>query len=425
MGNSQAYWSADGSHLPKIDPHTKAKHKILEEYIENLIITLYGKARYGVTTFTFIDGFCGGGMYEDPDSKEQWEGSPIRIIKAVQAGYKKSNRNYPLDVKFIFIDSKKAHLDCLKNYSLPEAGLEEISNSKQCIFECSEFEKLVDWCVLKVGDRKGHSFFLLDPFGWTQVSMSSIRKINSLNGSEILYTYMIDFIERFIIERYDSQHSGFKNVLEADEFYLKADPQKINTVGEQCYLRNESMRLFRERGNAKYVFTFSLISRGDVRVLYYLMHLSKDLTALEVIKESFWKENTLDYQYYFEVYGYGFRASDYYEEDQFSLKFDITRDSNEFCVEKLQGDVGNLIQQNPEGILFRDLCSQTMQLNPASRSHYARYINNLRETQDVEVVRKGEIVVGRKINLQRKDVIRLTRKRQLFMPGLENWIRKL
>lgn len=124
MSSSQPRWSADGNHIPSIDPHTKAKHLILEKYIENLVYTLYTKTRHGETQFTFIDGFCGGGMYEDTDSLGEWEGSPIRIIRAVREGHKKSKRTYrePLNIKFIFIDSKKNHLDCLKNYSLIKAG---------------------------------------------------------------------------------------------------------------------------------------------------------------------------------------------------------------------------------------------------------------------------------------------------------------
>lgn len=82
MSRAQATWNADGSKLPAIDIHTKAKHLIIDKYIENLVITLYKKAVYGVTTFTFIDGFCGGGMYKD--NNQEWEGSPIRLIKAVR-----------------------------------------------------------------------------------------------------------------------------------------------------------------------------------------------------------------------------------------------------------------------------------------------------------------------------------------------------
>ncbi|NEO99015.1 MAG: three-Cys-motif partner protein TcmP [Symploca sp. SIO2E9] len=324
MSEAQAKWSTDGIYIPYIDPHTKAKHQILEEYIKNLIFTLYGKGRYGVTKFTFIDGFCGGGIYNDKDNNNHWYGSPIKIIKAVREGYVKSRRQFRLDVKFIFIEKKQDHLDCLKNYAMPNAGLEELVDEhihefnsefgtrlEQCEFRCGEFEDLVNECLFKVDIRKGHSFFLLDPFGWTDVSMESIRKINSLAGSEILYTYMIDFIKRFLSERYGKQKHGFQEILEADGYYESANLANLDRTGQQWYLRNESMKLFRERGQAKYVFTFSLIPRGEVIVLYYLMHLSKNLTALEVIKESFWEENNLDYQYCFEVYGHGFRTADF------------------------------------------------------------------------------------------------------------------
>jgi three-Cys-motif partner protein len=410
----QAKWSADGTDLPTVDPHTKAKHKILEEYIENLIITLYGKGRYGVTTFTFVDAFCGGGMYRDPESPEEWEGSPMRMIRAVLRGYEKSKRQYPLDVKYIFMDSEKDHLDCLKNYSLAKAGLEEIAGSENCIFEHGNFEERIDWLILSVDNRKGHSLFLLDPFGWTQVSMSSIRKINSLSGSEIIYTYMIDYIARFIELRNDSQFNNFQNILEADNYYLNANPGNLEYFGEQCYLRDESMRLFRERGNARYVFTFSLIPRGKYRVLYYLMHMSSNLTALEVVKDSFWKENTLDYEYCFEVYGYGFRSADYYQEGQLELQFDINKGSNEFCIDKLDRDVGRLIEHSEEGIRFRDISNQTMEKNPANRRHYAQYLNRRRDAVEFEVIRKGKILTESRIIFQRNDIIRSTQYKQLI-----------
>lgn len=129
MSKSQAKWSPDGSELPTIDPQTKAKHQIIEEYIENLIITLYGKAKYGEQTFTFIDGFSGGGMYSDQEHSKKWEGSPIRIIKAVRSAYNKCKRKYPLNIKYIFIDNKLNHIDCLKNYSMLEAGLIDLLNN--------------------------------------------------------------------------------------------------------------------------------------------------------------------------------------------------------------------------------------------------------------------------------------------------------
>ena len=427
MSDSQPKWSADGSNIPTIDPHTKSKHQIIEKYIENLIYTLYEKTRFGETTFTFIDGFCGGGMYKD--GSDDWEGSPIKLIKAVRKAHQKSKRIYsqPLNVKFIFIDSKKNHLSCLKNYSMIKANLGELVDEQphtfnegygdrieQCEFLQGEFEKLVKSCILTVETRRGHSFFLLDPFGWTDVSMRTIRDLNNLRGSEILYTYMISYIKRFLLERYTTLKSAFEEVLEADGYYENANLEDTST-GEQCYLRDQTVKLFIERGKSEYVFTFALIPKGESNVLYYLLHLSKNLTALEVIKDCFDLENNLDYQYHYEIYGYGLKTADYYNQNQISLQLNITKDSYEVCMDKLDRDVGDLIRKNPEGISFGEIKKRTMVLNPANRRLYNEYINRYIDYKEIEVWRKDKLLSSKRVTLQKNDIIKLPQKYQISL----------
>ena len=426
MSSSQPRWSADGDYIPSIDPHTKAKHLILEKYIENLVYTLYAKARRGVTKFTFIDGFCGGGMYKDTDNHNEWEGSPIRLIKAVRAGHQKSKRTYPepLNIKFIFIDSKKNHLNCLKNYSMIKAGLEELVDEQphtfideageiieQCEFLKGEFETLLNYCIFTVDSRKGHSLFILDPFAWTDVSMKTIRDINRVKGTEILYTYMIYFIKRFLLERYTRQKRGFQEVLEADGYYEAANLEDTS-MGEQCYLRDQTVKLFKERGHSKYVFTFALIPRGENLVLYYLLHLSQNLTALEVVKECFESENTLDYQYHYEIYGYGFRTADFYNQNQIALELNITKDSYEVCIDKLEKDVGKLIFDNPDGISFQEVRQRTMPLNPATRKLYNKYLNRYIDEKEIEVWRKGVPLKSKEVEFRKSDIIKVVKKYQ-------------
>ncbi|NEP47213.1 MAG: three-Cys-motif partner protein TcmP, partial [Okeania sp. SIO2H7] len=134
MSDSDTKWSADGKTIPDIEPHTKTKHLLIEHYVTKLIYTLYGTGKYGVTNFTFVDGFCGGGIYRDRESNQTLHGSPIRLINAVRQGYLKSKRTYPLSVKFIFIDKNKEHLDCLKNVAMSETDLEQLLDGKQHTF---------------------------------------------------------------------------------------------------------------------------------------------------------------------------------------------------------------------------------------------------------------------------------------------------
>ncbi|GFE69222.1 three-Cys-motif partner protein TcmP [Chroococcus sp. FPU101] len=425
MRRQNIAWSADGSVIPEAEPHTKAKHYILETYIVNLIHTLYGKGRYGVTNFTFIDGFCGGGLYKDSQEIDMWYGSPVKIIQAVREGYKKSQRNYSLNVQYIFIDNQKEHLDYLKNYAMPRAGLDELCDEKihtfkdefgtrteQCEFFHGEFEKLIDFCILRAEHFRGHSFFLLDPCGWTDVSMNSIRKIHSLTKSEILYTFMIDFIARFITERDTKLQKAFHDILEADSYYDLKKITDLSSASVQCYLRNESMRLFRERGKFEKAFTFSMVPKGDTRPLYYLIHLSKSLTALQVIKDSFWQNNNLSYQYYFEIYGYTFRTTDYYEENQTFLEFDITENNYDYSIRKLHQQLVDLIYNQKE-ITFLNLCEKTMELNPANREQYVKLINFLRMEGDIEVIRNDKLLNGKKPDLQKNDIIKQPSTKQL------------
>lgn len=430
MGNSQASWSADGSELPPIDPHTKAKHQILEEYIENLIITLCGQARYGERTFTFVDAFCGGGMYDDKENGVHWQGSPARIINAVRKGYDKSRRKYQLNVKYIFVDKNKNHLDCLKNYSMLEACLGELVDGQQhkfstelgslleqCEFICNDFEKVVAHCQNVAKSRKGHSFFLLDPFGWSHVSMSSIRSINAIAGSEILYTYMINHLKRFVIGKQGKHTVKFNKLMEAEGYYESVNLKMLDEPGEQRYLRNESLRLFREKGRTRYAHTFSLIPKKFTLVLYYLMHFSQNITALQVMRNTLWHYNNLHHLFEFEVYGFGLKTVDYYKRHEQKLDFCIegTLENHENCILTLDRDLRELIHRNDEGISFAQLCDNTMEKTPATKGHYEDYIKRLWKDKEIEILRKGSILPHRKTDLQKKDIIRATGNKQLYL----------
>ena len=145
--------------------------------------------------------------------------------------------------------------------------------------------------------------------------------------------------------------------------------------------------------------------------------MSKNITALEVIKESFWEENNLDYQYHFEIYGYAFKTADYYSRNQLNLKFDINVDNYSFCINRLDNDLGQVIKTNPDGLTFKDISHFVSQINPASRTMYEEYINILRNEGEIEVIRKGKIISDRtkNVKLQRKDVIRMVRNYQISL----------
>ena len=251
---------------------------------------------------------------------------------------------------------------------------------EQCEFICDEFENQVNYCVFQASQKKGHSLFFLDPYGWSDVSMESFRKIiNCLKKSEIIYTFMIDFIKRFIYTPNWTGRTTFEQKLETDGYFNINHFQSLDTFGEQAEFRNELMRWFRDRGNAKKIITFAMMSKNAHRVLYYLIHICSHLRALEVMKDGSWKFNNLDYQYHYDIYGFGFKSALFYEENQLELQLDIKPNSETVCLKKLSRDIDCLIERNPDGIFFKAICEKTMELNPATRKHYYEYLKFLQD----------------------------------------------
>jgi hypothetical protein len=134
------------------------------------------------------------------------------------------------------------------------------------------------------------------------------------------------------------------------------------------------------------------------------------------MKDSFWEENTLGYEYFFNVYGFGFRTIDYYQRNQQRLRFEIEKTKDQECIELLSRDLGRVLESHPDGITFREASEKTMELNPARKSHYEQYIRELREDQLIEIVRDGKVVTSKSPDLRRKDIIRKSRVRQLILP---------
>lgn len=418
-------WSSDGTKYPIIEPHTKEKHLILESYLKDWIVTLCANHPGNSSVLTIIDGFCGGGFYKDPESEQIWEGSPVRILRVIDSALqevreKRSKPRFNLRIKVLFIDNEVQHTECLKNFL---NGLEDNYKFVKFNYEVitTEFSNILDKCLEEVKRRGGSSFFFIDPFGYTQFSMSDIRKIMSLNKSEILLTFMIDFIRRFLTSRAESL-KGFDNRLDAEGYFLKANIDGLDTLAQQSYLRDETLRLFRDKGNVKYVYTFGMLKSSTI-VTYYLIHFANHRRAQEVIKDTLWRYNNIDlsYQFAYGIYGLGFRTPEYFEE---TLRlFDIKSENHKQCVTDLQNGIIPLIHGHKDGIKFRDLVDSTIQMNPANLDIYRDSIVKSREEMELKVKRNGK--ESRARHLKPDDIIIKSNDRQyFFFSNMEQFYRK-
>jgi len=77
-------WSL-GDTPPVIGLHSITKHRVYEEYLLHYIQVLNSNPLIPEFNLNVIDGFSGGGEYLHPQSREIYEGSPVRLIKAAES----------------------------------------------------------------------------------------------------------------------------------------------------------------------------------------------------------------------------------------------------------------------------------------------------------------------------------------------------
>ena len=225
---------------------------------------------------------------------------------------------------------------------------------------------------------------------------------------------MIEDVIRFLSEKHKTK--AYKNVLEVEGYYELVNLYSSGSLAKHRYIKDETLRLFRERGQAPCVYSFALL-KNQTQPKYYLIHLASNPPAQREIKYALWEYNTIDLVYQFEygIYGLGFRTPDYYEQNQSVIN--ITKDNEAKCIKNLNDDLMPIIYDYPDGISLDLLHTLTMQKNPATLEHYIQYINGQVGDQELEVFRDGKITKAK--NLRPGDFIIRKKAKQLhFMNEL-------
>ncbi len=110
-------WAVGGP-LPLIRPHSAAKHRVIAKYLARYIDTLTSDPRIPEFKLTLIDGFAGGGLYLNEQTKQEHFGSPLLMLKTMResAALVQGRRSkvFNLDVEYLFVENSPDHHSCLK-----------------------------------------------------------------------------------------------------------------------------------------------------------------------------------------------------------------------------------------------------------------------------------------------------------------------
>ena len=252
-----------------IEPHTLAKHTILEKYLEAWlpIMGSYDK------NLVYVDGFAGPGVYSGGE-----DGSPIIALNVAKA----QRVSIPDNLSMLFIENYKDRFVLLAN-TIKELSATQPPHvhikTADTDFENTMTSILDD--LDKDNEKLAPTFAFLDPFGYSDFSMDLVRRLLSYEKSEMLITFMNRDINRFL----EVTRGSISRMFGSPDCF----DRKNKKAGEDD--RDFLVRVYKEqllKNGAKHTRSFEMRDSND-NVIYNMIFATKHWRGLEVMKDAMLK----------------------------------------------------------------------------------------------------------------------------------------
>jgi three-Cys-motif partner protein len=251
-----------------IDPHTTAKHEILQRYLKAWFPILSKHNQ----RIVYIDGFAGPGRYKGGEL-----GSPIIALNVA------TNHRKTLDgeLVFWFIDEREDRIEHLKR----ELNGMTIPSHFKVRAEAGKFHEKVDPVLQSIeadGAKVAPTFAFIDPFGFSGIPFSLIERLLKHPRCEVFITFMVDAFNRFLEHPKDTVVQHIVDAFGTDEAIQIAEAH-----GDRIE-RLRTLYQSRLQQVAGYVRYFERRDRND-RTQYYLFFASNHELGHLKMKAAMWK----------------------------------------------------------------------------------------------------------------------------------------
>lgn len=269
----------------KYKEQTRKKHEVIQYYFPQWLRIL-GSWNKKVN---YIDGFGGIGAYHNLKDIEQMEyhskcyGSPISAIRSISDVIKQGKINN-VNVLIIDIDEKN-----LQNIRVV-LDYEKINLTNINIkFKKGDFDENIN-LILDQVKNLAPTFFIVDPFGYSQIKSNTLKRIMNHRQSEIILTFMYNAIQRWC--KLPNQEAHFTNLFGSSDWKQYID--KRTEAKEQSLIK-----LFRNNCKkfANFVYAFRIRFPNKNMPFYYLVHLCNHRKGHILMKDSFAKFNMGELEY--------------------------------------------------------------------------------------------------------------------------------
>lgn len=386
-----------GAAPPSLDHHSLVKHQIVREYLGRYIKVLMSNYNIDKLVLSIVDGFAGGGDYIAPDGQGYSPGSPQIVVDTVteQEALLNIGREKPrkVDAKYYFVEqhrSTHAYLNALLATKYGNARLGKDIISVQGAFD-AHVHKINQDIVQRQGG--GRAIFLLDQYAYDKVPVPLIKKIfTEVDKPEVILTFGVDSLISFLADNSQSRKKMEELGLDAhiDWAALESLRGAPPAVWRSAIQRNLAKGLIESSG-ATHSTIFYITPMGNSSWTYWLVHLSKNYKARDVMMELHW-EMANHFSHYLEpdLFTLGYRAgSDRAVTQQHDIELGEAHHFDAIASDKCKRGLGEklvpLLFGRNEPIEFRQLTESIGSLTPATS-------DMIRESLD-EAIRCGELLV--------------------------------
>jgi three-Cys-motif partner protein len=282
-----------------IDGHSITKHEVLVEYLKRYFtqrtLNARGRDRFRIT---LVDGFCGGGEYVLKGTSQIVDGSPLRIIDAVEQAQKLVNTDrvkpLSLDVQYVFVDESRAAVEYLRSVLVSRGYGGQIGKSIHLV--CSEFAATYDAVISVINmhtPKTPTALFFLDQYGYTDVPAPLVRTIfNQVRNAEIVLTFHVSSFATYTNDELVARVSETLQVdLKKHLLGRTVEEIKSDDADWRRFIQGALYQSLVEGCNALYFTPFFIRGTGANHGEYWLVHLSQHPRAQDVMKQVHWQHH--------------------------------------------------------------------------------------------------------------------------------------
>lgn len=398
-----------GEAPPVLGEHSLAKHRILKEYLEKYVAILTHSGRAEQLTLSLVDGFSGGGRYLHSSTGERIAGSPLLMLDAMAVAEVRANerrrKGFRLNSNFYFVEQRKQTLEHLQKEV--KASPSAVGKHDQIHFLHGTFSKHLDQIISNI-KRKGtahRTIFLLDQYGYTDVPLSSIRKIfSALPNAEVILTFAVDWLTHFVNDS-PSFTTTLRNLELEHRQDLLVQLRKQHAPDWRAQIQHILHQHFFDRSGADCYTPFFVHSVESNRA-YWLLHFSKHSTARDAMMELHWEmQNHFEH---FGAAGFGMLGHDPRKistEDQKTFAFDM--DAKKATAEALLDEIPEKLRLHDGLIPYRNFFDLNVNDTPATKEMISSAVSRLAKEGALEVFSKNKKERQPGVKLNDSDLIQL------------------